>query len=509
MTEFFSRVTSAVTAATQAWRANNAPTYVNTEWDTWDARLKRYELNDLYYHNLQYDKLNKWIDHLRVSGALYTNTHSVYNPVARLVNIYADKIYPAMLDLEHMTGGAVPVVGDDRLRKAIIRLFRWSNWNMEKQNYTRTGAKYGDSFIQIIDDINSKRVILEVVPPQKVRYMRKDDAGNIKEIWFLYKEAIDDRPNIPGVTENYDNRTRDVLKQITGDTIAIYHDNKLFDSYDNPFGFVPVVHVKGNDEGYQYGVTPWHTARPKIDGINSQASVLNDEARVALNPYIVTTGAKLVKGSLNRSASRMDEVINIPVPSGEDAKVLTLNIDIASALNNIKSQLDELREDLPELFLFKLTDMTVAPSGIALRQYFDLAVGRIQGAQGIYDDPLIRAIQMACTVGGVQRYTDFEGFDLNSFDRGDLDFTIRPREVINDVLSRDSRIKYFLASGAPQSAIWTEMNVGEDDQAEWKKELEVQNEEAIQASIDRQNNQGGEMNTQNINTDNNNTGSGV
>lgn len=493
-----------MSAGIQAWKAGTSPTYTNESWDEWETRLRRYELNDLYYHNLQYDKLNKWLDYLRTSGLLYVNTHSVYNPVARLVSIYADKIYPAALDFEHMSNGAVPLMANEKIRTAVIRLFRWSNWNSEKALFVRTGSKYGDSYIRVVDDRESKRVILEVVPPQKVRYVRKDAAGNIKEIWFQYKENVEETPDTPDKLKTVA-LTREVIERVTGEHVYIYHDNKQVDDYPNPFGFVPVVHVKGVDEGTAYGSTPWAIARPKIDGINSQASVLNDQLRITLHPYVVTIGAELDTGSLNRSTTRMDEVLNIPMPLGGDAKALTLNIDIASALNNVQNQLNELREDLPELFLFKLTDMTVAPSGIALRQYFDLAVGKLQSAQGIYDDALIRAIQMALTIGGVGKYQDFESFDLNSFDRGDMDFTIRQREIIYDALSRDARVKYFLASGAPQTAIWTELGVGEDDQTQWKEDLANQSEQDLQNALDQLNNRGGDTNAPNVRMTNDQT----
>lgn len=498
----WSRLGDAMNGAIEGWKRGNTPMYVNREdWDSYETRLRRYELNELYYSNQQYDILNRYITRMRMAGRLYTNVRSVYNPVYRLTNVYADKVYPGTIDFANMVDGAVPINGDDKLRTAISRLFRWSNWNAEKQLYVRVGEKLGDVYIRVVDDVESKRVLLEVVDPQKIEYMRKDSAGNIKEIWITYRERINENPK-PGISITDLSLTREVTERITGETIEIYHDKKLVDSWANPFGFVYVTHMKPVDEGNMFGATHWNGPIPKIDEINSQAALLNDQVRKSIIPYIVTIGAELEQGSLTRSAATMDEIINIGMPEGGDAKALVPTVDIASALNNIHSQLDELREDIPELFLYQLTGMTVAPSGVSLRQFFDLAVSKIQSAQGLYDDALIKAIQMAITVGGIQRYKDFEPFNKNSFDRGDLDFSIKPREVIYDALTRDQRVKYLLASGAPQDAIWVELGVGQEDRDQWRTDLETQNEEAIQRSIDNQANPGGDINAPNIQVNN-------
>jgi hypothetical protein len=488
-------------------KSKELPLYDNVSWDDWETRLRRYQQNEYYYTNMQYSDINRYAQRIRETGKLYVNVRGIYNPIYRMVNIYADKVYPGMLDLTRLNGGAIPVVADDAIRRALIRLFRWSNWNSEKQLYPRIGEKLGDVFINVIDDIESERVVLEVLMPEKVRYLKKDMAGNIKDIWIEYIEVPDDRPEIKapltGLGKTLPSPSRDrrrVTQVITPESITIYHDGDVYDAWDNPFGFVPVVHVKASDEGFKFGNVRWMTS--KIDEINSQAALLNDQMRKSVIPYIATIGGKLEKGSLARSGETMDEVLNIGVPLGGDVKAIVPHVDIASALQNIQSQLDELREDHPELFLYELADMTVSPSGIALRQFFDLAVNKITGAQGVYDDALIRACQMAMTIGGVQGYQDFKAFNINSFDRGDLDFSFRERPVIYDALPQVDRVNFLLASGAPQKAIWNELKVSEDDQLEWEKLLDEQNDTAIQNQINAIGGQGGIVNGEQLETEN-------
>lgn len=493
-------MSAGLTAGVSAWRGRYAPMYTNMEWDEFEGRLSRYTLNDLYYANLQYDRVNAYAQQFREAGKLYVNTRSIYNPVSRLVTVYANKIYPGALDLENLTTGALPVEGDDKQIAALIRLFRWSNWNSEKQLFVRDGEKFGDSFLRVVDDTASQRVILEVVSPHKVKYVKKDAAGNIKEIWLEYYETPDDRPNLPGESR-VAAKMICITEIITADRVKVYHDGKLEDEYDNPFGFVPVVHIKSTDEGKAYGTVRWSAVRPKIDEINSQAALLNDQMRKSIIPYIATIGAALAPGSLTRSAATMDEIINIPLPLGGDVKAVVPQVDIASALNNITSQLDELEKDLPELILYKLAEMNISPSGVAMRQFIEPAVNNVASTMGVYDDGLRRACQMAMTIGGAQGYKDFEGFGLRSFERGDLEFTLRPRDVIYDEPTKEKRLDFLAASGAPQSAIWGELGYSEITQAAWKRE----NEEANGAMLDMQiqrlaSTKGGAMNAPRLNT---------
>lgn len=473
-----------IEAGVQTWRGDNVyPLFGNDRaWDTWESRLERYQQYEYYYISKQYSDINRLSLLLKEQGRLYVNVRSIYNPVYRMVNLYADKVYPAMIDFNDLTKGAIPVVGSPQIRDSLKRLFRWSNWNAEKQLYVRTGEKLGDTFIRIVDDIDSKRVLLEVLLPQKVQYLKKDSAGNIKEIWITYY-LNEDRPTALGTPDLKRVRIRE---EITPDHVIIYENDKKVDEWENPFGFVPVVHVKPIDEGFVFGDTRWDISRSLINEINSQAALLNDQVRKAIIPYIATIGGKIDGSALTRSNKTMDELINIAVGLGGDVKMIAPQIDIASALKNIESQLNELRENNPELFMYQLADMSLPPSGVALRQFFDLGVNKITGAQGIYDDALIRACQMALTIGGVQGYQDFP-YTIQSFEAGDLDFTFKTRDVIYDAIPETTRINYLMSSGAPQSAVWTALGVSDEDQENWRTELETQNEQAIQAQIDQYN----------------------
>lgn len=467
-------------------------------WDDYQTRLTRYQQNEFYYANAQYDEINALGHTLRQSGRLYLNTRSIFNPVFRLVNLYADKVYPSIIDFEKLDVGALPIIADEKKKTALKRLLRWSDWDAGKHLYVRTGEKLGDVFLRVVDDVEHQRVSLEVLPPNKVQYMRKNAGGEIEEIWITYRKA---KTN-PVFGKEYDSTpdTVSVTEVITETSVTIYHDNERVDGWDNPFGFVPVTHAKSTDEGFTYGMARWTVSKSKIDEINSQASLLNDQTRKSVIPYIATIGGSIDAKELERRRDKMDEIINISVGLGGDVKTVTPEIDIEGALRNIENQISELREDNPELFLHQLTEFKAPVSGVAVRQFFDLAVTKITGAMGVYDTAFTRACQMALVVGSYGNYKDFKGFTSEQYRNGDLEFILKPREVMSDAIPEATRISFMMASGAPQVAIWEALGIPDEERDEWKVALEEQNDEMVNAAIDSINNMGGTNNVRKLST---------
>ena len=454
-----------------------SPTYDNPDWDAYSARIERYKYCESYYENAQYDALNSLGLQRRVYGKLYTNIRGIRNPVARLVNLYADKIYPAAIDTEDLSKGAIPILAPPEIKAALIQLFAWSNWSAGKQVYVRNGEKLGDSFIKVVDLVGNRRVALEVLAPQKVKDFTADVAGNIKQIVIEYPDH--DPYPLPVYNQVSAPPVRFIRTEvITGTEVTVYRDGKVVERYSNPFGFVPVVHAKPRDEGHKFGSPRFRVAQSKIDESNSQAALLNDQVRKSIIAYLFTSGFKLDPASIQRTTTNMDEILTFSAPVDSDAKFLAPSLDIPAGLANLEGLLDEIRQDLPELYLYDLNKST-AVTGVGLRQKFDLSVAPILAAMSVYDDALMRACQMALTIGGMQQYAGFESFGESSYADGALAFKIRPRAVFEDGMADKDRINFLLQSGAPQRAIWKALDINEADMEEWAALLSEQNDALI------------------------------
>jgi hypothetical protein len=467
------------------WKQAQTP-IEQSAWDNHNARMIRYWFDQLYYTNMVYDSLNGYAARFKHEQGLYKKIRGIKNPVARQVHIYRDKIYPGAIDLETMTKGAIPLVADDSIIEAMRQLMIWSNWNAEKALYVSNGSKFGDSFIKAIDDRANKKVRLEVLQPQYVKYLKKDEAGNIKEIHIEY-ERVDDESAIirPNSTPFNDMKTYVYTEVITPEKFTTYKDGsefgfyampsgELVPSWDNIYGFVPVTHALHSSEGFTYGASPFNASRSKIDEINHLASLLHDQISKTIIPIWYLAGVG--KGDSIELDTTRENVTTLHGPADSQPHALIADINIADTAAVIASEIDELEKDMPELSLHKVREASDT-SGVAIRNMFDDAASRIEGVMGNYDDPFIRASQMAMTMGKLGNYDGFRQLPTNAYERGELSFYLKPRPIFNDNLSKSDRINFLMQSAAPARAIWRELDITEDEITEWETEKEEEQAE--------------------------------
>jgi hypothetical protein len=466
-------------------------------WDNYHSRQIRYWFNESYYANMVYDSINAYAARFKHEQGLYKYIRGIKNPVARQVQIYRDKIYPGAINLETLTTGAIPLVADDPIIDAMRQLLIWSNWNAEKALYVTNGAKFGDSFIKVIDDRVRRQVRLEVLQPQYVKHLLKDEAGNIKEIHIEYERVDNEQMMIrPNSVPFNDQNTYTYTEVITAERFTTYKNGsefafyelpsgELVSSWDNIYGFVPVTHALHSSEGFLYGAAPFNASKAKIDEINHLASILHDQISKVINPiwYLAGVGKN---DNLAVDTTR-EQVTTLHGPADSQPHPLVANINIADSAQVIADEIAELEKDMPELSLHKVKEAKNT-SGVAIRNMFDDAASRIEGVMGNYDDPLIRASQMAMSMGAIGRYNNFTQFNERSYERGDLGFYLKPRPIFNDELSKRERIDLLMQSSAPQRAIWRELNISEDEIGEWeaeKAEQEAEREQQIANTITR------------------------
>ena len=476
-----------ISAGRAAWAAfNNAPinstalTSATTEsgWETFSARYARYTIYDSYFNNTVYTLLEQYSATKKLNSTLYKHIRGIHNPVSRLVKLYISKVYGGSLDYVNMTTGAIPIAEADKaLRGALKALWLSSNWQKQKSLYVRQGALYGDTLIKIVDDTSAGRVRMEVMHPGKLVDARYDAVGNILAAKLAYQI---EHPEKPGQSAIY-------MEEITEEYFKTYLDDSPYGfftdgngkkppQWDNQYGFVPLVHVQHEDNGLHAGINAFHTGIRKIDEINDAASLLNDQVRKVITPLWYFAGAGASDITVNGSGQggtkpERDMMPAIYGPEGSQPYPMVAPIDIAAARANIDKLLEELEADLPELALRRLREggQLTAPG---VRAGYSDATDRITEARGNYDEGLIRAHKMGISIGGFRGYDGFKGYDLGSFDAGDLDHYIVERAVIEDQLSVQEKLAALEASGAPQSAIWAEMGYSEDTIRKWQAELQ-------------------------------------
>lgn len=432
-------------------------------WDTAGTRFNRYRIYDAFYNNTAYFDPVLLTQLQTMKPKWYRNIRGVYNPVNRFVTLYQSKIYGGALDMQGLIDGAIPIEqADDRLREAIIQVWRWSHWQANKSVYVQFGAKFGDVLLKVVDDTQRQRVRIEVLDPRKVTELRCDDTGAIEYVCVEY-ERMDDTT---GHAYTY-------AEEITPEAFKTYRDGQPhayftdedgtgLKEWQNEYGFVPMVLCQHAATGLTWGQNGYHAVLDKISEVNDQASLLNDQVRKVINPVWAITGAQSKGVDLE---TNRDNIPTLHLPPNATIQPMIAPIDITSAAANIQNLLLELERDMPELSLYRLREQASVTAPGIKAAYSD-AVGRIQESRGQYDAAQETALKMAIAIGGYRRYEGFTAYGLDDYENDNLDFFIGNRPVVPDELSTTERIGVLERLGGTKKLVLQALGYPDDVIAE-------------------------------------------
>lgn len=384
---------------------------------------------------------------------LYRNIRMIYNPVWRLVNFYSGQIYPGVLseDGDALPDGiplAIPFSQDTDpyLKDAIAQFWQWSGWQAKKSVFVKYGAALGSVLIEVIDDVAHGKVIADIPWPGFVRDLQLDAAGNVKRYSLQYS------------VWNQDDGSYIYRKDVDQDSIRYYKDDEEFDYYgngaivENPYGFVPAVWCKHADVGGDHGSPAMSGSFGKIDELNSIVSHVHDQMHKVIGaPLMISADGAInnlfgnkTRGQTNefeKPAQEQENVLMLKAPPGSTVSPLAGDLSLADAAVHIDRLIGEIEKDHPELTYYEqMRNMSQVTGPAAQRLAGDVA-SRLVDAQAMYDQASMRIFQMAVAMGGMRansgawgalsrQQQKFTPFDLQSYQRGDLDMAIMPRPLM-------------------------------------------------------------------------------
>lgn len=423
-------------------------------FDSYPSRMGRYRLNTLYAEGKQYRPAN-----LLRAGDRYTkryrHTRNIYNFVSRVIDLEVNSVYGGQIDWPgDLKTGAIPIEADANAHVKLItslkKVLKWSNFGRQKDLYVRYGARLGDSFLKVIPvfdilededgtpGIVWRKVRIEVLDPHKVRDVKHNESGDVTWICIEYDDIGDD------------NKEFLYREEISKFDIKIYRDDELVSTTPNTYGFVPVTQALHKNIGRKWGVTSFYTTLEKIDEINDVASNTNDGIRRGSNPLIVTVGGKMSQP--DPDMRERDHLLVVELPKTDmSVETVTPTIDITGSIAAQDKMTSEAEADVPQTSLQRIREKNGDMSGVAIENSYKDASGAIQAIHGNYDEPLLRALQMACTIGGIIGLEDFP-YTLESYESGEIDFYIKQRRLFSDSLSKEARARLILE--AAQSPAW-------------------------------------------------------
>lgn len=433
----------------------------------------RYALLWAYFDNAMFDRTAAfgnaflWSQYKSVYS-LYRNIRLIYNPVTRLVNFYAGNVYPGILStsgsLPEGIPNAIPFESDTPtlLKEAIGQLWQWSNWQAKKSVLVRYGAALGSVLVEVTDDLEHRKVALSVIWPGKVAHLELDSADNVKAY------AIEDMASDDVTSQTYVYR-----KEVDKDAFRYFRDGQPYDYGDgsvvpNPYGFVPAVWVKHSDTGSDIGSPAIAGSLGKIDELNNLASHIHDQIHKVIGAPLVLWSDGSLRNLFGTTKRGMTE--DSPVPESDQESVLMLKgptggrvdslagaLDLTSSLAAMDRQIEEIEKNHPELTVFEKLQEMSSITGPAVSRIIMPTVARLVEAQANYDQASIHLFQMAVAIAGMRatsgawgtlnrQQQKFVPFSLDSYARGDLDFTITPRPLL---------IPTKLETAQEKQAMWT------------------------------------------------------
>jgi hypothetical protein len=449
-----SRVLTATNAALVAWRRSYFDPEQVTGGQYIYSRAAEFRLLWSYYDNSAFEQLAQWQGYKK-TYSLYRQTRSLYNPVRRLVDFYAAQVYPGVLseDGTKLPEGiplAIPLAEDTptQLKAAIAQFWQWTNWQAGKAIYVRYGAAAGSVLVEVVDDLARAKVTANVVWPGLVTNLNLDATGNVKAYTIEYMAYDADRDT-----------TYTFKKMVDRDLFQTFRDGRPWapDGMEpvvpNPYGFTPAVWAKHRDLGGDHGAPAIHGTLGKIDESNSLASHIHDQVhKIIAAPLILWSAGKLDNLVGKGKRGNTDE---FDVPEADREQILLLkgppdghkdtlagDLDIAAAMGVLERLLTEIEQDYPELGMYReLRAMTQVTGPGAQRVMGDVGAN-VWESSANYDAGSIKLFQMAVAISGwrvgngdwgptlSRQQEKFRPYGLDSYAKGDLDFTIAPRPLI-------------------------------------------------------------------------------
>ena len=400
-------------------------------WADHYSALKAYYLNNGLYEVLE--------SLLGPVGANNVEARPLRNPAYRVVEFYASKLWPGALP------DALPIVTDNAaLAPAIEQLWQWSNWGSEKQVTARWFAMFGDMFIKVSSKApeagQPAKVYMSNLEPVYVTEMDTDERGYLTyiRIDIPRQRRAGDELKAYTHTEVWDKQQYRLYEHDKDGNTPISHLGRPTISMPLAamgIDFIPIVWQPFRNVGDERGMSAFGPAIDKIDEANRQATRLhqmlfrNNRALWAVTANgIDAQGRPLPPPRLGTDTAgdslELDDDTILRLPGQSDIKALVPSLNYADALAILNAQLEEVSRDLPELAYFDLRSKDL--SGVAIEMLLGDAIDRAVEARGNGETGMIRAHQMALTIGKAQGLWA----EVGSYEAGDYEHKFLERPII-------------------------------------------------------------------------------
>lgn len=425
---------------------------------TFEATPDRYLLNEAYYSGNAY---------LARRAGLPKNIRSILPLTKAAVDWWTGHVYPGVWTPDGLPGSGgrpnrLPYASDTpkELRESVQQAFTWSKFSGgDLGTYVLQGALYGDVFAEVNVDYERGKVYPRLLHASHVTDLEFNNSGDL----IAYQLSIPMK-DANGVQYRWG-------KRVTKTTITTYYDDEPrgYDGQpaemENPWGFAPAVWVMHRDVGGQHGAWVMDGLLPTVDELNGMQASVNDytgkmwRQKVGVSSKDPTGLFKMLKAlsstapsdpelqslwRLRRGETHDDDIDVIPAPEGVSVFHLLQNMGLAESAIHFDRMMTALERNLPEVMLSERLQSAGDVRQVGVRMLIQDVQHKLDNASANYDSGVVKLGQMCCSIGGElarsgqwgprSQLTDqqkkFLPFSLQSWDRGELDFSLEPRDLL-------------------------------------------------------------------------------
>jgi hypothetical protein len=413
----------------------------------------RYEMYWAFYESTVYRNIHAWSHRMKTDYPLYRWIRAIYNPTYRLGEFWKTHVWGGFLDPEAGDGkfkpSAIPIRvpkanegNDEAIREGISALWQSSNFAVKKDLWTLYGAILGDLPVLVVDDPSKEDIYLEAIHPGTLQEVDLDAKGNVRG--YIIVERRED-PESPTRWATY---MEEAIREGDNVVYKTYKDGAPYAWTENngaewkiEYGFVPMVLIKHNDVGLQFGWAEMHAGRVKFMELDDLASKLHDHIRKTVDPAWLFSGVSKNKDTNTTERPRSPTSSDQPEPEREQIPAIyatnpqakanplvVTDLDLEGVNSTLENMFEELEKDYPEL-TWDEQAAVMTNSSRAIRVARQKVENKVIGRRANYDNPLERIMQMAISIGGMRGYDAYKSFSLDSYKAGDLNFHVEHRPV--------------------------------------------------------------------------------
>jgi hypothetical protein len=423
------------------WLAGYMAPATREQAETWAAgdRQAQYRLNDLFYSNAIYRRRSaggylETICERDVCVPCIAGTRIIPAVgVKEIVDLYQN-VWPGVWGV----GMRVAEKFDDtdvrpELVDAIQKVWRDSGLDTNKAVGIQMTANHGLSGLRIRALAGSDRVQIEFVPACDIDDFEEDDQGNVTAVLLKYRRPM------PEYLGEESPRVIDVIERLDRDAFSLKYDEQeqlKGDALKNPFGFCPFVVLRHRKSSVsRWGEWAYCGSEATIHTINWRFSRQDKAVDQNQFPKWFATAGGDKPTNFDMGETTVAYVKSHPDTPPPSLAPLVATLQHEAILKFTLTLRDMLRSRQPEITLNDI-QLLSGVSGESLAQVLKPTAKAVEDARPNYDHALIRALQMAVSIGGMMGFTGFESFAKTAeasraeYLAGALNFTFADRPAL-------------------------------------------------------------------------------